>query len=213
MRLRSLFWLCCVLVVTGCGGSAQILSSTGTLDRYERIAARSVACSPQEEGCNEAHLVRGEACFRLSASGEDRFQGCAVRHLALGVDMTAGDGIPLDMQAYYENLMESLRLRRDSARTREEAAPFAAQLESRARAFRAAFPNAPAGDYYLLSAELKKAADNLETAPALACRALTDAGMLLRALPRDPGNYGPGFDKAESAFEEIRSAVGVCVGV
>ena len=210
MPLRMLLGLFALLLLSGCGANSYLLTPAETTAHYTALAAHDVGCAEGERGCHESHLVKGEACLRLAAAGEERFRACAVRHLALGVDMSPKNADKGTLQAYHESLLEALRLRRDNAVTRSEAAPFAAQLESRARSFRKNFPTAPAGYFYLASARLKRAADAGEAAPVIACRALDDAETLLTGAPRDLGLYGPEFTRAKAALQELRSNISNC---
>ena len=206
-----LFGLFALLMLSACGTSRQMLAPGDAAAHYTTLANREVSCAEGDRGCNGAHLVKGEACLRLASAGEERFQSCAVRHLALGIDMAAQEGSRSGVeQPYFESLMEALRLRRDRAATRTEAAPFAAQLESRARVFRKRFPDAPAGYYYLLSARLKRALDAAEASPAVACRALDDAQTLLEDAPSDRGLYGPDFSRAAGELRSLQATVPGC---
>ena len=211
MSLRSLAVSLVLLLLAGCGGTRQFLTPIDAATHYAAIANRDVVCAEGERGCSGAHLVKGEACLRLATAGEDRYQACAVRHLALGVDMSPKErSDTASLQAYFESLLEALRLRRDRAPSPTEAAPFAAQLESRARAFRKTFPAAPAGYYYLASARLRRAADAAEKSPGTACRALEEAQILLDNAPPDRGLYGPDLDRTEGVLRELQSAVPGC---
>src|SRR5690606_18775272 len=99
----------------------------------------------------------------------------------------------------------------DMAGSRAEAAPFTAQLDSRAQGFRSAFPNAPAGYYYLASARLTRALDSADTQPAAACRTLNEAQGLLARAPADRGRYAPNFQRIEADISGAKSTVQGCV--
>jgi hypothetical protein len=207
MRISSIVGLGCLLVLLGCDLSP--LQPTSPAMHAEWVAPRSVSCVPGEQGCREKHLARGEMCFGRAKQGDTNYQDCAVRNLALGLDMSAPDEDRDALRQPYLYLLEVLRLRRDTAGTGAKAAPFAAQLESRAQMFRQLFPDAPEGGAYLLSVYLRKAAETVSTSPVIACRALKDAGVVLRGLWLEEGGMID-LDRKEAQFEELKTLAGIC---
>jgi hypothetical protein len=113
-------------------------------------------------------------------------------------------------QPYYENLLEALRQRRDLARSHTEAAPFKAQLETRAQAFHRAFPTAPGGYYYLASAQLTRALDVADMAPDAGCRTLNDLQSLLARAPAERGRYAASLQQIEADIGGAKSTVRGC---
>jgi hypothetical protein len=96
------------------------------------------------------------------------------------------------------------------ARSRAEAIPFTAQLERRAQAFHTAFPTAPAGYYYLASAQLTQALDAADTAPEAACRVLNDLQALLTRAPAERGRYAVSLQRIEADIRGAKSTVRSC---
>jgi hypothetical protein len=178
---------------------------------YAAIAAEEVTCTQGERGCNQVHLIKGDACFRLAVGGSPGHWDCAIEQLTLGIDTTAGTTTEMgSLQPDYENLLEALRQRRDVTRSRAEAAPFTAQLERRAQAFHGAFPAAPAGYYYLASAQLSQALDIIDASPDAACRTLNDLQRLLAGAPAERGRYTPHFQRIEADIRGAKSSVRGC---
>ena len=178
---------------------------------YRTIANRDTVCVEGDPGCDQAHLIKGDACFRLALEGEPGRWDCAIRHLALGVDMSAGTETGIgSIEPYYENLLESLRRRLDLSRSWTEAAAYLAQLESRAQAFRSMFPTAPAGYYYLASARLPEVLDTADKRPEDSCRALTDLQILLGRAPEERGRFEAGFKRIEADIRAAKSTVRGC---
>jgi hypothetical protein len=214
MARRAAVILVIIVLAVGCAPTIRELSDfkqAAAAGDYTTIAAREVTCTQGDRGCNQVHLIKGDACFRLGASGDPSRRDCAIRHLALGIDMTGGTTTEMgSTQPFYENLLEALQQRRDSARTHAEAAPFTAQLETRAQALHQAFPTAPAGYYYLASAGLTRALDP-NTAPDAACRALNDAQSLLARAPAERGRYAASFQRIEADIRGAKSTVRGCV--
>lgn len=211
--LRATVILVIVALAVGCGtaGLLSRMKKEAAAGHYPAIAAEDVTCTQGETGCNQIHLIKGDACFRMAAGGDPDRWDCAIRNLSLGIDMTEGTTTEMgSTQSYYENLLEALRQRRDSARSRDEAAPFTAQLERRARAFHDTFPAAPAGYYYLASAQLTQALDNADNAPDAACRTLNDLQRLLARAPAERGRYAAGFQRIEADIRGAKSTVRGC---
>lgn len=214
MTRRAAIILLLAVLTAGCATGRQVadFKQAAAAGDYTTIAAQEVPCTPNQRGCNQVHLIKGDACFRLAAGGDGSRWDCAIQHLARGLDMTAGTPTAIGAtQPYAENLLEALRQRRDAARSHAEAVPFTAQLESRAQAFRTAFPLAPAGYYYLASAQLTRALEAVDTAPEVACRALNEAQRLLASAPAERGRYVTNFQRIEADIRGAKSTVQGCL--
>jgi hypothetical protein len=214
MTLRVTVILVVVGLAAGCGMTRQLSSmkAQAAAGDYAAIAAEEVTCTQGERGCNQVHLIKGDACFQLAAGGNPGRWDCAIEQLALGIDMTDGTTTEMgSIQPFYENLLEALRQRRDLSRSRAEAAPFTAQLERRAQAFHAAFSAAPAGYYYLASAQLTQALDTADASPDAACRTLNALQSLLARAPAERGRYTANFQRIEADIRGAKSTVRGCV--
>lgn len=217
--MRSVVGRVCIILLlailaAGCAPTIRELSdfkqAAGQGD-YTTIAAREVTCAQGDRGCNQVHLIKGDACFRVAAGGDAGRWDCAIQHLARGIDMTPGTTTELGpLQPLYENLLEAIRQRRDLARLRTEAAPITALLESRAQTFHHTFPTAPAGYYYLASAQLTRALDTADTAPEASCRALNDLQSLLARAPAERGRYTDGLQRIEADIRGAKSTLRSC---
>jgi len=85
---------------------------------YAAIAEIKVDCDASCDGCNQLHLIKGDACYRLAKQGNDSLKHytCAVAELSAGIDMTRQwqmESFNLNRPQTYENLSESQRNRRD----------------------------------------------------------------------------------------------------
>ncbi|MBI4596735.1 MAG: hypothetical protein HY730_10250, partial [Candidatus Tectomicrobia bacterium] len=85
---------------------------------YTWIAEQEVSCSPSEEGCNQLHLIKGNACYELATHGQSplRYFECSATHLEMGIDQTRQwqlEKFNLNRPQNHENLGESLRRWRD----------------------------------------------------------------------------------------------------
>jgi hypothetical protein len=213
MVLRTSVILVIVVLAAGCQSGRQLShwKTDAAAGRYTTIAAEEVTCTQGDRGCNQIHLIKGDACFRLAAGGDSGHWDCAIQHLGLGIDMTGGTTTEMgSTQPSYENLLEALRQRRDLAGSRAEAAPFTAQLESRAQSFQDAFRAAPAGYYYLASARLTRALDAAAATPDATCRILNDLRSLLAQAPAERGRYTAGFQRIEADIRGAKSTVRGC---
>lgn len=212
--LRAIVILIIIAWVVGCAPTVrEVADSKRAADAgdYQTLASREVTCVPSDRGCNQVHLIKGDACFRLATAGDPGRWDCAIEHLALGLDMTQGTTTEMGAtQPYYENLLEALRQRRDAARSHAEAAPFTDQLETRAKAFHQAYPKAPGGYYYLASAQLTRALDMADTSPTAACRTLNDLQSLLARAPAEHGRYTANLQRIEADIRGAKSTVRGC---
>jgi hypothetical protein len=214
IALRATVILVIVGLAAGCGTTRQVssLKELAAAGNYAAIAAAEVTCTQGERGCNQSHLIKGDACFRLAAGGDPGRWDCAIEQLGLGIDMTEGTTTEMgSLQPFYENLLEALRQRRDLTHSRAEAAPLTAQLERRAQAFHGAFPAAPAGYYYLASAQLTQALDAADASPDVSCRTLNDVQSLLARAPAERGRYTANFQRIEADVRGAKSTVRGCV--
>jgi len=215
MALRTSVIVVIIALVVGCAPTIRELADfkrAADAGDYTTLAGRGVTCAPSDRGCHQVHLIKGDACFQLATGGDPGRWDCAIQHLALGIDMTGGTTTEVgSTQRYYENLLEALRQRRDTARSHAEAAPFTAQLETRAQAFHQAFPKAPGGYYYLASAKLTRALDTADTAPNASCRTLNDLQSLLTQAPAEHGRYAVNLQRIEADIRGAKSTVRGCI--
>ncbi len=135
-------------------GLKQAKTDWGKQD-YPTLAAMDVSCKPSDEGCNQLHLIKGDACFRLSKKGVEvaLHYACAVNHLQMGIAQTTAwemKGLNLNRAQTYENLLESLRLLQDTKRGLE-AEQLTRQLVTSATDLLKAEPGHLAGVYFLNS--------------------------------------------------------------
>lgn len=125
LRLRPGSGLLLVLVVllAGCGTPKQVkqFKEAAAAGQYQELAEREVTCKPKAAGCNQLHLIKGDACFRMAKQGvnPEQHYNCAVKHLDMGIKQTKkwelGE-LNLDRAQTYENLVESLRNLQDLQR-------------------------------------------------------------------------------------------------
>jgi uncharacterized protein YceK len=212
--LRASVILVIVALAVGCSSTRQLssLKEQAAAGNYAGIAAEEVTCTQGERGCNQIRLIKGDACFQVAARGDPGRWDCAIEQLGLGIDMTEGTATEMgSLQPFYENLLEALRQRRDLSRSRAEAAPLTTQLERRAQGFQGAFPAAPAGYYYLASAQLTQALDAADASPDAACRTLNDLQSLLARAPAERGRYTANFQRIEADIRGAKSTVRGCV--
>ena len=155
----ALFW-------GGCGPrTLNSMKDAHQAGRYGEVAAMDVSCAPEDDRCNQMHLLKGDACYILGrrAEGESRdstararFE-CAETHLGAGIRQTeaarsgeweiAGSERP----QWYLNRAESLRqlqdlLSGDTARTVSN------RLLEFGRMYREAVPGAAAPHFYVATA-------------------------------------------------------------
>lgn len=81
---------------------------------YPAAANLAIKCDDSCDGCNQLHLIKGDACYRLAKNGQapEQQYACAAGELAEGVRQT-GNWSGLDRKQTHINLCESLRNWRD----------------------------------------------------------------------------------------------------
>ena len=127
--------------------------------KYQELAAREVACKPTAAGCNQLHLIKGDACFRLAKEGvnPENHYACAVEHLEKGIELTktwqSGE-LDLNRAQTYENLLESLRNLQDLQRGTAAQATGARFLEV-AEEFERLEPNNLGAIYFAAKARMR----------------------------------------------------------
>ncbi len=78
------------------------------------LAKRKVTCKQEQEGCNQLHLIKGDACLQLAKQKQDEMKhySCAASELRTGIDFTKDwqlGTLNLNRGQTYENLCEALR--------------------------------------------------------------------------------------------------------
>lgn len=148
-------------ILTACGtvGELKTAKESAAKGEYGKLAATPVSCKPADDGCNQLHLIRGDACYRLAKQGDDKpgHYRCAADELELGIQQTKDwkDIEALGKPAvYYENYCESLRMVRDQQNSNDASAPWNQKLSTCAKDFLSLAPNHPAGLFFLNNAKL-----------------------------------------------------------
>ena len=121
-----------------------------TENRFEQLAELDFSCKSDDEGCNQLHLLKGDACFRLAKQTQESDArqsdlSCAADELNAGINMTkTWDEVPIDRAQVYANACEAARLRADFGdRSRYEA-----MLAATAGQFFTFAPDNPGAVYY-----------------------------------------------------------------
>lgn len=220
LRLLLLFTL--VLLLAGCGGLTKQIKEAKQLQadaRFEELAALSVDCAPDDKGCNQLYLLKGDACYRLGkdaqaaddpAAARERYT-CADTHLEAGLDATEGWDADVfgPEEVWYTNWCESLRQLQDLS-TGDAARGYTDELMGCAEAFGAALPDHVGAIYFHNSARYAQIQPMLlDDDAAVQCpilEAIADA--LADAAPRAAGTaYEPNYDRLQADIAGARQAV------
>ena len=170
--------------------------------KFEELADLKISCTADEEGCNQVHLLKGDACFRLAKQASDHNKkrarlDCAVTELSAGLDMTKDWSVAkLDRAQFYANDCEAARLRADFG----ERQRFEGILANRARQFIAFAPDNPGAVYYNARAEFYTL-----TQAAQPCNGLRALGTRLAGAMQRFGN-DPHYS---TALQSLKATVGV----
>jgi hypothetical protein len=205
--------LLALLLVAGCATGRQVsdFKELGATGDYRAIATQEVQCDAGERGCEQLHLIKGDACYRLARQGEAGYYDCAIRELSTGLDEVEGTAIAAGSTGpYWENLMEALRQRRDLAGSRAESAPLTAALDQRAAQFILLFPGEPAGPYYSTSAGLAAILDQPGGPTGASCSELVALQRRLAPAAARPGRYTASIDRLDSDITATLTRIASC---
>lgn len=173
--LSSLLFLVLFLLY-GCGTMGQLDDAKKHWAKkdYDWIAKQEVTCGASDDGCNQLHLIKGDACYQLAKSGKDAKTNyeCAMTQLGTGVEQTGDwkiDDLNLNRAQTYENLCESIRNLQDLS-AGAAAEELTKKLVVASQGFLSAEPGNLAGIYFLNSARytlLRRCLINPERCPGL----------------------------------------------
>jgi hypothetical protein len=141
---------------------------------YASIASLEVKCDESCDGCNQLHLVKGDACYRLAKNGQEpqKYYPCADAELTEGIRLTKQwqmESFNLNRPQTFTNLCESLRNWRDLSKG-GQADSINDHLLNTARQFLAVEPGNPCGVYFQDNAryaQLRSCLLHPENCPAL----------------------------------------------
>jgi hypothetical protein len=185
---------------------------------YEWIAKQDISCKVSDEGCNQLHLMKGDACYRLAKDGKDVTKNyqCAVTELETGIAQTKEwklDSLDLSRAQSYENLCEAIRNLED-LETGLRAEEMSIKLLDTTRAFLAVEPGNLAGIYFLNSARytlLRGCLIHPENCPGLCENLQAIEGQLNEAMPRAKGtNYRDNFHRLQRDIEGAKRSLSGC---
>ena len=142
---------CCTSTIRELGNVKEHASSGD----FAWIAAQDIKCKETCDGCDQLHLLKGDACYRLAKEGKEPLNHyqCSAQYLETGIGMTKQWN--LNRPQTYANLCESLRNWRDLL-TGGAADTINERLLKDAQAFLAAEPGNSCGTYYVNNARYAK---------------------------------------------------------
>jgi len=123
---------------------------------YGVVISTKIDCKASEDSCNQMHLIKGDACYRLAKQNTDAIANynCAIIELETGISLTKKwkvGSLDLNKNQTYENLSESIRERQDMSKG-AEAKKLTKKLLETSKQFLAASPGNLAAIYYNSSA-------------------------------------------------------------
>lgn len=223
MILSRCGWLLaawCVLWLTGCGPikDLETQKSWAQEGQYSRIAAHAIDCDADAAGCNQLHLIKGDACFRLAKEGNDlgTHLPCAVQELKLGIAQThewSSGSVDLNRAQSYENLCEALRLLRDRERG-PTARTVNQELLATAQRFHHVEPDSLSAPYFVANAtfaEIQPALVRHQDPPRL-CREIEILLVELAALDERAAQspYGANYRRLQLDIEGAKRTLPDC---
>lgn len=166
------------LLVSACATrQLKNFKESAALGQWQDIAGAEVDCKADDEACNQLHLLKGDACYRLAKQDTETLKNyqCAAEQLEWGIHLTpdwqAAEAIVGKRAQYYENWCESLRLLRSEQSSTVAATSYNQKLLTCAREFlQAPGQLQAAATFFLHNAEL--AAIRFQINDAGSCQAL-----------------------------------------
>jgi len=160
-----------VIFLLACGSTSLLKTFKNKHEnkQYESIAKTEIKCNKSDKGCNQLHLIKGDACYRLGKENNkplERFD-CAIEHLDTGISLTKqwkSGQLDLNQDQVYENLSESLRLRQNMSKG-AEADKFTRRLIQTSAAFLKLSPDNLAAIYFNNSANFTALRGRILTSP------------------------------------------------
>ncbi|MFA5985055.1 MAG: hypothetical protein WC782_13645 [Methylococcaceae bacterium] len=152
-----------IAMLTACASTRQLqtLKEAANHSEWQTIADAKVDCDDEDDACQQMHLLKGDACYRLAKQTTEKLKNyqCAAEQLQLGIqhipDWKSIAPIVGKPEQYYENWCESLRLLRSEQNNNANAATYNQKLLDCAQGFsQKAETLQSAASFFLYNAEL-----------------------------------------------------------
>jgi hypothetical protein len=207
------------LLLSGCLLSPQVTQlermkqnrDKGDLESNSRVA---LTCTATDSACYQLHLIKGDACSALAARAavadpvRRSLDACAADNLLEGVSMSPAEHTPVgDMRPYRLKRLEALRDLIDTRRAQDSSADTLAQA---AQDFRNRYSSDPAGPFYLASARLTVAQDEVlrgDRDPTL-CSSLSDIDSIASGGSAAPGDLQAQYHNLAKSIADMRRSGG-----
>jgi hypothetical protein len=212
--------LAAALLLAGCGLKAlDAMKDAHRQGRFAEVAVMAVDCTPDDDRCNQMHLLKGDACYRrgrraeanaADSTAEARFR-CAARHLGTGIRQTEAVGAADwavaggDRRQWYTNRAESLRQLQD-LQVGDSARAVSRRLLAFGQTYREAVPEAVAPHFYVATARYALLQPRLLDAPdgkEAVCSALDTIRTGLDEAPSAPDSA----DTIQEALPSLRRQI------
>jgi hypothetical protein len=165
IRNNGTFMMLFVLfaAITGCSSTIKQVKEFKqhhSQQQFQWLSEQPIDCEVKHEGCNQLHLIKGDACFRLAKqeiAPLENYQS-AITHLQLGIQQTKNwqlQDLHLDRTQTYINLCESLRNLQD-LQSGEESQQTGRQFLAAAEEFYALEKDSPAATFFVVKARLRQ---------------------------------------------------------
>lgn len=209
-----------LLILAGCGTVGQLKDAkehSGKGD-YAWVAKQEISCDISDDGCNQLHLIKGDACYRLAKSGKEAEKNfaCAVTELESGIGQTKDwkmNDLDLNRVQTYENLCESIRDLQDMKKG-AEADALTRKLVSTSQAFLAVDPGNLAGIFFLNSARytmLNRCLIHPEKCPDLCDNLKAVDNEILQVMPKaEVSKYMDNYHRLHSDITGAKRSIAGC---
>jgi len=217
---QTTLWFIILVSLVACGSISELknLKNEHEKGHYETVVKTDVKCKTSDKACNQLHLIKGDACYRLGKQGKDPVKhfDCAIEHLDKGIKLTSDwklDDLNLNQDQTYENLCESLRERQDMNKG-SEADKFTRQLLETSENFEKASPDNLAAIYFNNGAKFTLLRGPILSAPgdAQVCAAVNNILSKLKAVSvrAASSKYANNFSILIADVEGIKPVLNNC---
>ncbi len=181
------------LLLSGCSATLKQLERFKkgyNAEEYERIAAEEVTCTADDEGCNQVHLIKGNACLILAKRSTNeqeqlQFYSCAADEFDQGIKQTKNwqlKELDLNRPQTYENYCQALRNLQDE-QSGTTAIATGERLLAVAEQFQRLEPDHYGAQYFYALARFRKILpDLIEGDPAKSAQLCEELNSILNDL-------------------------------
>ncbi|MDX1810362.1 MAG: hypothetical protein R3240_00320 [Gammaproteobacteria bacterium] len=217
IQALTLLLVAVALVACGTTGDLNKMKKDYNNGDFAKVISREVKCKDDDKGCNQIHLLRGNACYQLGKKEKTtKYYDCAITHLEKGIKLTSDwdmGKFNLNRDQNYINLCESIRERQDLSKG-EEAEQYTRRLLKTSEDFVSVAPENLAAIYFKNSAKFTLLRKPILSAPddPQVCGAIRGIVTSLKAVnaKAQSSPYAENYSRLISDVESVKPMLVNC---